>query len=202
MSAAAETRAGEALFAAAGWRCVALARADIPRLQRFLESNPEYHLAVNGEAPRPDEGREEFESAPPAGWAYDRKWMLAYLDREGEMAGMADVLKDLFAPGIWHLGTFIVATRLHGSGAAPAMYGALEAWIRTNGARWSRLGVVAGNARAERFWEKTGYRELRRREGVAMGRNVNTIRVMAKPLGDGDWREYFDLVARDRPDAT
>jgi len=192
----------ETLFATAEWRCVELAPSQIARLQQFFEANPDYHLIVNGEAPRPEEAREEYESLPPAGWPFGRKWVLAYVTREGEMVGMADVLSNLFAPGIWHLGTFIVATRLHGSGAALAMYEALEAWMRANGARWLRLGVVAGNARAERFWEKRGYRELRRREGVAMGRKVAAIRVMAKPLVPGEWSEYFNKVGRDRPDAN
>ena len=191
---------GEALFAAAGWRCVELAPSHIPRLQAFFEANPEYHVAVNGEPPRPEEARDEYESMPPAGWPFGRKWVLGYVERGEEMVGMADVLSDLFAPGIWHLGTFIVATRLHGSGTAAAMYEALEAWMRANDARWVRLGVVAGNARAERFWERRGYRELRRREGVAMGRKVNAIRVMAKPLVPGEWSDYFDKVGRDRPD--
>jgi ribosomal protein S18 acetylase RimI-like enzyme len=193
---------GEALFAAAGWRCVELAPSRIPQLQAFFEANPEYHVTVNGEPPRPDEARDEYESMPPAGWPFGRKWVLGYVERGDEMVGMADVLSDLFAPGIWHLGTFIVATRLHGSGAAAAMYEALEAWMRANDARWLRLGVVAGNARAERFWEKRGYRELRRREGVAMGRKVNAIRVMAKPLVPGEWSDYFDKVGRDRPDSN
>jgi GNAT superfamily N-acetyltransferase len=194
-------RAAMRLFDTAGWRCVELAHGQVPMLQRFFEANPEYHLAVNGERPRPCEALEEYESLPPAGWPYGRKWVLAWLDREDEMVAMGDILSDLFAPGIWHVGTFIVATRLHGSGAARAMYDALEAWMRANGARWSRLGVVEGNSRAERFWEKAGYRELRRREGVAMGRKVGTIRVMAKPLAQGEWDDYFANVARDRPNA-
>jgi hypothetical protein len=41
---------------------------------------------------------------------------------------------------------------LHGGGAAHDLYKQLESWMRTNGARWSRLGVVEGNRRAERFW--------------------------------------------------
>ena len=192
----------ESVFAAAQWRCVALAAADIPWLQRFFEENPEYHVAVNGETPRPEEAREEYESQPPPGWPFERKWVLAYVDRDGAMVGMADVLSSLFAPGIWHVGTFVVATRLHGSGAGLAMYEALEAWMRANGARWSRLGVVVGNARAERFWEKTGYRDVRLRKGVEMGRKVNDIRVMAKPLGGADWDDYFEKVARDRPGAA
>ena len=57
--------------------------------------------------------------------------------------------------------------------------------MKAGGAKWLRLGVVAGNTRAERFWEKCGYREVRTREGVRMGERLNTLRVMMKPLGRG-----------------
>jgi hypothetical protein len=62
-----------------------------------------------------------------------------------------------------------------------------------------RLGVVAGNGRAERFWEGRGYREVRRREGLAMGRRTNDVRVMIKSLCRQPFDEYFALVERDRP---
>jgi hypothetical protein len=31
-----------------------------------------------------------------------------------------------------------------------------------------------------------------------MGRRVNTLRIMAKPLAGGAWSEYFERVERDR----
>ena len=61
--------------------------------------------------------------------------------------------------------------------------------------------MVAGNARAESFWESAGFVEVRRRDGVAMGRKVNTVRVMVKPLAGATLPAYLALVARDRPDA-
>jgi hypothetical protein len=81
------------------------------------------------------------------------------------------------------------------------MYAALEAWMRAGGARWSRLGVVVGNERAERFWERSGYRDVRTREAVHMGKRVNTLRVMMKPLAGGAIDEYLQLVPRDQKGA-
>ncbi len=78
---------------------------------------------------------------------------------------MANVVSDLLATGVWHLGLFIVATRLHGSGAAVLLYDRLEAWMGASGAQWLRLGVVRGNVRAERFWERRAYVEMRERTG-------------------------------------
>jgi hypothetical protein len=42
--------------------------------------------------------------------------------------------------------------------------------------------------------------EVRKRGGVEMGKLVNTLRVMAKPLAAGTLPEYLALVARDRPE--
>jgi len=88
-----------------------------------------------------------------------------------------------------------------GSGLARSLFDRVERWAIAGGATWLRLGVVTGNARAERFWSSAGFVEVRRREGVAMGAKVNTVRVMVKPLAGGTLADYLARVARDRPDA-
>jgi GNAT superfamily N-acetyltransferase len=104
----------------------------------------------------------------------------------------------LFAASVWQIGLFIVATARHGNGDARSLYRDMEAWMAANGAKWVRLGVVIGNTRAERFWERRGYRELRRRPGAIP---TNTLRVMAKPLTGEAIEAYLQMVERDRPDA-
>ena len=181
------------------YRLAAMGEDEILALQRFFERNPEYHVQVCGERPGQDAAREIFEDRPPADFPYREKWLLKFEDR-GEVVGIAEGFAQLFAPTVWHIGLFVVATPLFGTGAAHAMYSQLEEWMREGGAEWSRLGVVVGNARAERFWEKLGYRELRRRNAIAMGARVNDVRVMVKPLAEPDFDAYLALVARDRPD--
>ena len=105
------------------------------------------------------------------------------------------------APGVWHIGLFIVATALHGRGVAQALYHGLERWPRERGAQWLRLGVVEGNARAERFWIRCAYVQVRKRDNFQVGTLVRTVRVMAKPLAGGTLAEYLALVARDRPES-
>jgi hypothetical protein len=65
-----------------------------------------------------------------------------------------------------------------------------------------RLGVVKGHHRAERFWERRGYSKVRIREGLAMGRRTNDVRVMIKALYNQPTADYFALVERDRPDSA
>jgi GNAT superfamily N-acetyltransferase len=190
-----------ALFSGPTFRALEVGEADVPEIQRFFEANPEYFHIVGGEGPGADAAREEFEDRPPAGWPCDRMWLIRCVDNAGDTIGMADVVSNLLADGVWHIGLFIVATSLHGTGAAKVLYAGLEDWIRRNGARWLRLNVVVGNGRAERFWAGAGYREVRQRGGVEIGRRVNTVRVMTKPLANGSLAEYLQSVARDRPEA-
>ncbi len=171
------------LFAGDGWQATELHPTDVPRLQTFFDANPFYFLTVGGEGPRSTTAQEEFDSVPPPEFSYSRRWMLAWTDDDGAMVGAADVTADFVAPRVWHIGLFIVATSLHGRGAAATMYRQLEQWIRAGGAQWLRLGVVLGNTRAERFWERQGYGELRQRHDIPMGVRSNTVRVLMKPLG-------------------
>lgn len=64
-----------------------------------------------------------------------------------------------------------------------------------------RLGAVVGNTRAERFWPKAGYIEVRQRQDIDTGARHNDLRVFAKPLAGGSIAHYLERVPRDRPDS-
>jgi GNAT superfamily N-acetyltransferase len=181
-----------------GW--VDLAEAESPRLQAFLDANPEYWRLVEGTETPADVAREIFHDRPPQGWPWKRKTVLGAQDGQGELHAMADLLEGLFQPDVAHLGLYIVAARLHGSGASMALYESLEERMRASGAEWMRLGVVIGNRPAERFWEKAGYVEVRRRYDIELGARTCDLRVMVKPLAGGDLGDYLRRVERDRPD--
>ena len=191
--------------AAPRWRLRVLGEDDIAALQRFFDANPEYFFNVGGEPPRPDEAEREFRDVPPAEMRYREMLLLGFSDdgddASGAMVAMATIVADLLAEHVWHIGLFVVATVLHGSGAAHAIYAELERWMRDRGARWIRLGVVAGNTRAERFWERSGYLQVRERGPLEMGRRTNMLRVMVKPLDGRTIAPYLAIVARDRPGA-
>lgn len=173
-----------------------------PLLQRFFDDNPAYFLATSGVPPGPGEALEEITEDLPAGMRFTKKWVVGYVGERGALVAMANVITDLLAPGIFHIGTFIVATDRHGSGLAQQLHRGLEQWSAANGAAWMRLGVVQGHARAERFWAAEGYRPVRVRPGIQMGPRVVTVRTMVKPLAGGDLEDYFALAPRDRPEAA
>jgi GNAT superfamily N-acetyltransferase len=183
-----------------GLRTIEITAARTTLLQRFFDTNPEYSITVSGEPAGPNAAHDEIHDLPPAGWSFTKMWVIGYIDENDELAAMANVVSDLLVSGVWHIGLFIVATSRHGTGDAQVLYRGLESWAAANGAHWLRLGVVEGNARAERFWIAHGYVETRKRSGVEIGKRINTIRVMVKPLTNGSIAQYLSLVPRDRPE--
>lgn len=189
------------VFTVDGYRAREVDADGVPRLQAFLDANPEYHLLVTGEPPPAGEAATEFAARPPEGWPYTKRWLLEIVDGNDSIVAIADVVSDLLAPRVWHIGLFVVATPLHGQGIAARLYTTLEAWMRAAGAQWLRLGVVAGNVRGERFWRARGYTEVRTRTGIVMGQRTNTVVVLVKPLAGGAFDDYFARVPRDLADA-
>ena len=183
-----------------GLTAIELSSQHVPALARFFAANPAYFLAVQGEPARPDDAREEIEEAVPEGIPHTKKWVIGHVRANGEIAALANLVSDIFAPTVWNVSTFIVETARHGSGDARRLYDSVEAWTIQSGARWLRLGVVIGHARAERFWAALGYVETRVRSGYQIGDQINELRVMVKPLAGGSVDEYLALVARDRPE--
>lgn len=183
-----------------------LAAHEVPRLQALFDANPLYFQAINGRPAHADEAQLEFDERPPPQLPFGRHWFLGLFDRDDTLQGVAVLLQDFCAPGVWHIALYLLATGLHGSGAGPGTYHAMEAWMRQGGARWLRLGAVVGNARAERFWAACGFTDVRRREKVDTGGRVNDLRVMVKPLQHSGasapaLAAYLALVPRDRPDS-
>ena len=103
--------------------------------------------------------------------------LLGFYDGAGTLIGVATIVADFIVEHVWHIGLFIVATALHGSGVAASLYAWLERSMIDQGARWLRLGVVHGSAQAEKFWLRCGYVQVRERGPVTMGRKSNLLRV-------------------------
>jgi RimJ/RimL family protein N-acetyltransferase len=173
---------------------------DLPALQAFFAANPLYFESVNGEPPNAGTAREVFDDAPPPEMSFSRKFLIGLFDAQGQLVAVAEVVSNLLAFGVWHIGLFVVETSRHGNGDARAIHDAMTHWFSLQGVQWVRLGVVEGNTRAERFWERCGYTETRKRHGLVMGQRTNTVRVMVNSLAGGTVDEYLALVPRDRPD--
>lgn len=180
-------------------RIVVLTAADVSAIQRLYEANPEYSLLVMGRLPKPNDAHDDFHDLPLTDIPLREQWMWGFVDSRDELIGVAGIVADLFAPTVWHIGYFMIETKQHGAGVARAVYDAIEAYIRNQGAVWLRLGVVVGNTRAEKFWLRCRYTEVRTRDNYVLGDKTHVVRVMVKPLLGGALSDYLQLVPRDRP---
>ena len=190
------------LRADADWRAVVADPAVAPELQAFYEANPDYWHLVHGRAPGADEAASGFDARPPDDMSYTGLPIWVIRDRTtGRIVGEVSAATDLLAPGVFHLGFFVVETARHGSGFAAEVYAGYEVWAAEKGARWLRLGVVADNPRAEAFWRARGYLEMRRFEGYVLGDRAHQLIVMMKPIGSNTVADYLDAVPRDRPES-
>ena len=191
------------LFEAAGLQARVLQAGEVPQLQALFDANPLYFETVSGRPAAPDEAQREFDERPPPHLSWRSQWLLGvWRASDRSLQGVIIATGDLCAEGVWHTALFLLATALHGSGAAAALHAAQIGWMQAQGARWLRLGVVLGNTRAERFWARQGYRPVRRREGIPAGDRLNTVQLMVRPLGDATLADYLARVPRDDPAST
>lgn len=176
-------------------------RAETAEIQAFNEANPAYWLLTHGHPPPPDDAQRAFDAHPPSDMSYrDDPWFIVRDAASGALAAQVACAIDLMAPGVFHLGFFIVATPRIGTGFAQRLYDAYEHWALENGARWLRLGVVECNVRAHAFWRRQGYVDVKRREGFVLGTRSHVLFTMVKPSPGETLDQYLAAVPRDRSD--
>lgn len=190
------------IFKTAHYDVRELQAEELPALQALFEASPDYFLRANGQPPRPDEARLEYEDQPPPHLSFGTRCFAGVFDGHASLQGLVVWVSDLPAPGVWHIALFFLAGPLRGTGAALELHQAIEAHARASGAEWLRLGVVEGNVAAERFWAKCGYRPVRTRSIPNASGLPTTTRVMVKSLCGGDVDRYLARVPRDAPEST
>ena len=182
----------------AGMRTVLLAQDDGPLVQSFYDSNPAYFVLLTGLPASKHAALDDLMALPPDDFPYKRKYFIGVIDADGQLLAVADVIENLLAAGVWHIGLFVVATALHGSGFAQRWFQNLKLWAQSQGARFLRLGVVQVNKRAHRFWEKAGFLPAKLRSGVDLGGHLHDVQVMVMPIEGADMATYYARVPRDQ----
>lgn len=80
---------------------------------------------------------------------------------DGDVAGFVHVrsLEDYYRRRCHgHVADLVVAPAFEGRGVATALLARAEEWSRAQGYDWMTIGVFEENARAERLYQKLGYR--------------------------------------------
>ena len=154
----------------AGCRVRRLADEDKAALSAAFERDREYFDAINGR----DIPLEEICSVVPAGRALKDKHTFV-LERDGQVAGMIDMVQDYPAPGVWYLGFLYVVERFRGGLGRDALHG-LYTWTKARGGHAIRLGVVEPNLRARHLYATEGFEfEAVREVDPALNRMRRTL---------------------------
>lgn len=158
-----------------------LYEADRRALQQLCQRSADYFRLTTGALPPPDAARRLLSAGPPDA-APQQKRLLGLFSEAGDLVGVLDVVRDYPAGGTWHLGLLLLDPERRGQGVGQAFYEAFETWAAERGAYRIRIGVVAQNKEALRFWRRLGFAELERRPEVQMGRRSNTVVVLMRQI--------------------
>jgi RimJ/RimL family protein N-acetyltransferase len=95
--------------------------------------------------------------ALPPGKGYDDKFVLGAYEDES-LVGCVDLIRHYPSASFAYIGLLLIAQRLEGQGYAANVFGEVRKFI----AKWQtctvlRLGVLATNPRAMRFWLNLGF---------------------------------------------
>jgi ribosomal protein S18 acetylase RimI-like enzyme len=169
-------------FAIAGHRVAQLTLAHAPELQRLYERCTDYHFAHEGAPTRANAGEEELTSLPP-GRTADDKFSFGIYAADGELIGYAELFRNYPADAEWWIGLLMLDPDARGRGLGSEIVCNASAWAAENGARSIMLAVLESDERAQRFWIRQGFEEVRRRAYESQAtKKPHSVIIMRRPL--------------------
>ncbi|MGH6963676.1 MAG: GNAT family N-acetyltransferase [Phenylobacterium sp.] len=132
-----------------------LGEAEGPALQRLLERCADFEVLMRGSPPAAEAAQELLEACP-AGHPLQKKLVFG-LERDGELIGALDLLRDYPETDDWYLGLLLFEPQSRSGGLGERVVAALRGWIADQGGRAIRLAVHDINEDGARFWVKMGF---------------------------------------------
>ncbi|MBA3457262.1 MAG: GNAT family N-acetyltransferase [Deltaproteobacteria bacterium] len=128
--------------------------ADGPAIQAVLDDDPATWELLEGAPLVPNEGELMLPLVPPGGTIANKHLFVA------EGACVIDLYAGYPQPHIWYLGLIFLTRAIRGEGLGTRVLACLAAFVRAHGGTALRLGVVAENAAARRFYDRLGFRHV------------------------------------------
>ncbi len=150
--------------------------------QRFLEECQDFNLISDGEPVQPDAAEKLFTELPPDN-SLANKYVLG-LWHDQTLCGVVDLLLGYPESGICWIGLMLFSPTYRGQGLGKSTLDYLSTVLISIGIDRLQLGVLQENDKGRRFWQKQGFKELRRKENYKCGQKTHTVIVMEKSLPD------------------
>ena len=168
-------------FALEGFTVRRLSPADHAELQALYERCSDYHELEDGGPTRPTAGAETLAAGPPGTDPAD-KFALGVYGDDGAMVGFLDVIRGYPAEGDWWIGLLMLAPEARSGGLGGRICEEAARSVAEEGGRALHLAVLEQNPRAERFWRRHGFDEVRRKPFTAATGKESTVIVMRRDL--------------------
>jgi GNAT superfamily N-acetyltransferase len=119
--------------------------------------------------------------ARPSDVSPERKHVIG-IERNGRLVAIVDLLEGYPREGEWYVGLLLILPEERNRGLGRAVWNAMEAWMRSGGARVLRLIAQEQNPDAARFWKGVGFSVAGQVHQVLAGRS-NLCWQLEKRLG-------------------
>lgn len=176
---------GKSLFPI-GWAMLAMRilapnAENTSKLQRLLESAPDYSLRVTGGPPAPNEAHGVFSSLPLEG-NFDNKIVAGFF-AEQRLIGCADFIRGYPSHETAMIGLLLLSEEDQGKGWGREAYFKIENHCRQwPEIRKMRIAVVATNNIVIPFWKKLGFADSGVRRPYHLGSVHSESLILEKPL--------------------
>lgn len=160
--------------------------ATIGAVLEIFRSNPSYFQLTKADFPVRNDVLEAIAEKPEDVLPEQKHAMLILrrVGQESDPVGTADWLDDFPENGTRYLGLFMTKAAIHGTGESRQILDWLMDDFVQAGVGRVRLGVIRENRRARRFWERAGFREVRRvvhRQGDLVHEVIIMDRFLPRP---------------------
>ena len=141
----------------------------------------DYFATLAGSRPGPREVESAFTSLPE-GKTYEDKFAFVLLNREDQLFGHLELIRDYPAQGDWWIGVLLLSPTARGRGLGAEIHDECVRWVKRHGANGLQLSILEENDRAISFWTRLGYNEVDRKGPERFGNKDHRLIVMRKAI--------------------
>lgn len=156
--------------------------ADRDAVAELADACRDFSELIEGEYTGADAAVEDiFHSLPPEHTLAD-KVIWGVSEAPGRLAGVVDMIRGYHHEKCVWIGLFMLRPERRGDGLGVAVLSAIIDWAAAQGFTELGLAVAEQNEPAQRFWQRQGFVEFRRRLGVVMGKRTNNLIAMKRAI--------------------
>ncbi len=138
-----------------------LEQQDIPTVLALMRGNEQYYRYCGGDAVPTEQGIRRDMALTPPGTSLKDKYYVGFF-KNGRLAAIMDLIDGYPDDDTAFIGFFMMCRDCQGTGVGSRMVSHLCGVLRAEGCHRVRLGIDEGNPQSTHFWQKNGFRTIRR----------------------------------------